>query len=301
MGQVSKHARIRYTTEAQLAESLCGADALFMYEFLSRALPAAWSAADNLQWLHIAATGVDPVMFPELQASPVQVTNTRGVFDTPIAEYVLTQLLCFAKDVDGSLELQRQRLWHHRESERLAGATVLVVGTGPIGRAIGRLLTAVGMNVSAVGRRPAQDDPDFGTVSADLHAELPAADYVVAIAPLTDQTRGMFDAEAFALMKPHARFINVGRGELVQTDALTAALQHHSIAGAALDVVDPEPLPQDHPLWTLPGVRITPHNSGDVTGWRRELTLAFTENFHRWTHGQPLRNVVDKKLGYVPS
>ncbi|WP_459547188.1 D-2-hydroxyacid dehydrogenase [Nocardia sp. X0981] len=300
MAPVSARATVRYTDSAGLAEALPGADVLFVYDFHTRAVPAAWPAADRLRWLHIGATGVDTVMFPELRASDVVVTNTRGVFDTAIAEYVLGQILDFAKDLTGSNRLQRQRIWRHRESERIAGATALVVGTGSIGRTIARLLRAVGMHIRAVGRRPRTGDPDFGTVSTDLYAELPAADYVIAIAPLTEQTRQMFDCRAFAAMKPHARFVNVGRGELVVTDDLVAALRSGSIAGAALDVVEPEPLPSGHPLWDLPNARITPHNSGDFIGWRAAIVTAFTTNFAHWSAGRPLDNVVDKTLGYVP-
>lgn len=300
MAQVAQRAEVRYTEAPGLADALRGADALFVYDFLSRAVPGAWHAADRLRWLHMGSTGVDPVMFPEMRASDVVVTNTRGVFDTALAEYVLGQILGFAKDFAGSLRLQQRHEWHHRESERIAGATVLIVGTGPIGRAVARLLRAAGMTVRAVGRRARATDPDFGAVGTDLYAELPAADYVVAVAPLTPQTRDMFDTKAFAAMKPHARFVNVGRGELVVTDDLVAALETGSIAGAALDVVNPEPLPAGHPLWELPNVRITPHNSGDFIGWRTAIVTAFTENFDNWMAGRPLNNVVDKELGYVP-
>ncbi len=300
MAPVASRAVVRYAEASELARALRGADVLFVYDFLTRALPGAWHAADRLRWLHMGATGVDPVMFPELQASDVLVTNTRGVFDGAIAEYVLGQILGFAKDLPGSLRLQQRHEWRHRESERVAGATALIVGTGSIGRTIARLLHAVGMSVRAVGRQARATDPDFGTVGDDLYAELPAADYVIAIAPLTPQTRNMFDARAFAAMKPHARFVNVGRGELVVTDDLVAALSNGAISGAALDVVNPEPLPANHPLWDLPNVHITPHNSGDFIGWRREIVTVFTENFDKWLASRPLANVVDKKLGYVP-
>lgn len=301
LARVADRAELRYTEAPGLATALRGADVLFVYDFLTKAIPQAWPAADRLSWLHMGSTGVDPAMFPELRASSVTVTNTRGVFDTAIAEYVLGQILGFAKDLSGSLRLQLRHEWRHRETERIAGATVLIVGTGSIGRTIARLLRAAGMQVRAVGRRTVANDPDFGTVGSDLYAELPSADYVVAIAPLTEQTRNMFDARAFAAMKPLTRFINVGRGELVVTDDLVAAVGNGSIAGAALDVVDPEPLPANHPLWELPNVHITPHNSGDFRGWRTEIVAAFTENFDKWLAGRPLDNVVDKKLGYVPS
>jgi len=299
MARVSAAATVRYTDADGLAEALRGADVLFVYDFLTRAIPGAWHAADRLRWMHVGATGVDAVMFRELQDSDVTVTNTRGMFDTPIAEYVLAQILGFAKDMAGSKQLQHEHVWHHRESEPVAGANALIVGTGSIGRGIARLLRAVGMQVRAVGRREQLDD-DLGVVGDDLYAELPWADYVVAIAPLTEQTRNMFDADAFAAMKPSARFVNVGRGELVVTEDLVAALRDNVIAGAALDVVDPEPLPERHPLWDLPNVQVTPHNSGDVVGWRDELVRTFIENFDKWMAGWPLDNVVDKTLGYVP-
>ncbi|SFJ00784.1 Phosphoglycerate dehydrogenase [Amycolatopsis sacchari] len=303
MDAVEAAAEIRYTDEKGLPDALRGADALFVYDFLSTAVPGAWHAADRIRWVHIASAGVDPVMFPELRESDVVLTNSRGVFDDSIAEYVLGVVIAFAKDLPRSLELQRQRRWQHRESERVAGRRALVVGTGPIGRAIARLLRAAGLDVSGMGRRARGEDPDFGTVhaSADLVRVAAGFDYVIAVAPLTDETKGMFDAAAFAAMKPSARFVNVGRGELVVTDELVTALRAGEIAGAALDVFDTEPLPVDHPLWTLDNVVISPHMSGDFVGWRNTLVEVFADNFARWRDGRPLRNVVDKQLGYVPS
>lgn len=303
LAPVADRAEIRFTEAAGLAEALDGADVVFAYDFLSTAIREAWDAAGSVRWVHVAAAGVDALLSPEVRESDVVVTNSRGVFDTAIAEYVLGQVLSFAKDLPGSLRLQQERRWLHRESEQVAGSRALVVGTGPIGRAIARLLRAAGVEVSGAGRRARSEDPDFGAVTGTdgLHEALGRADWVIAIAPLTDQTKGMFDAEAFAAMQPHARFINVGRGELVRTPDLVAALREGGIAGAALDVVDEEPLPQEHELWTLPNVLITPHNSGDFIGWREALVALFAENFVRWSEDQPLENVVDKSLGYVPS
>lgn len=302
MAPVAEHSTVRYTDRAGLAAALDGAEVLFAYDFLSDALPDAWHAARSLEWIHVAAAGVDALMFPALRDSDVVVTNSRGVFDGSIAEYVLAQILSFAKDIPGSLRLQDGHIWKHRESERIAGRSALVVGTGPIGRAVARLLGAVGMRVRGSGRRPRHDDPDFGIVTAtsDLPAALADADFVVVAAPLTEQTRYLFDARLFAAMKPGARFVNVGRGELVRTDDLVEALRSGTLAGAALDVLDIEPLPDDHPLWDMPNVVITPHNSGDVVGWRDALVDVFADNFARRLAGEPLRNVVDKKLGYVP-
>lgn len=303
LAPVAEHAEIRYTDSDGLATALEGADVLFVYDFLTDSLARAWHAAETLRWVHVAAAGVDPIMFPALRDSDVTVTNSRGVFDQPIAEYVLAQILSFAKDLPQSLRLQSEHTWQHRESERIAGRTALVVGTGPIGRAIARLLTAVAMEVRGSGRRARADDPDFGTVTAteNLTEALADADFVVVAAPLTEQTRDMFDASMFRAMKPSARFINVGRGDLVRTDDLVDALRSGELAGAALDVVDTEPLPPEHALWDIPNVMITPHNSGDFRGWRDALVDVFVDNFQRWRSSGELENVVDKHLGYVPS
>ncbi|WP_025272517.1 D-2-hydroxyacid dehydrogenase [Haloglycomyces albus] len=303
MERIEQSATVRYTDDEGLAEALPGTDVLFVYDFLSEALPGAWHAADRLSWVHIAGAGVDPVIFPGIQDSDVVLTNSRGVFDGPIAEYVLGVVIAFAKDFARSLRLQDETRWLHRETERIEGRRAMVMGTGPIGRATARILRAAGMQVSGFGRTARDNDPDFGIVypSSTLTTHLPDADFVVAIAPLTEQTKGAFDAQAFAAMKTSARFINVGRGELVVTSDLIAALRANEIAGAALDVFDTEPLPADNPLWQMDNVMITPHMSGDVVGWRNTLVERFIENYERWRAGRPLQNIVDKRLGYVPS
>jgi phosphoglycerate dehydrogenase-like enzyme len=303
MGAIESAADVRYTDAAGLSGELKGADALFVWDFLSDAVPGAWPSANRLSWLHIASAGVDKVLAGPVPDSAVPLTNSRGVFEDPIAEYVLGALLAFVKDLPVSLANQREHRWQHRETERLAGRTALVVGTGPIGRATARLLRAVGVRVSGAGRRERSGDPDFGTVHATdgLNAVLGGFDFVIALAPLTEQTNGMFDAAAFAAMRPTARFVNAGRGALVVTADLVAALRAGELAGAALDVFEQEPLDRDSPLWDLPNVLVTPHMSGDFAGWHQALVDVFTDNFHRWRAGAPLRNVVDKRLGYVPS
>jgi phosphoglycerate dehydrogenase-like enzyme len=290
---------VRRCTDSSLAAALSGADALFVWEFLSDAPRHAWPDADvsRLRWVHIASAGVDTMMFDEFRDSDVVLTNSRGIFDGAIAEYVLGVILMFAKDFAGSLRYQAAGQWRHRETERIAGRTALVVGTGPIGRAIARLLRAAGLQVVGIGRRE-RPDPDFGQVYADLHAHLQGADFVVCAAPLTDQTRGMFDASAFAAMAPTARFVNVGRGDHVVTADLEKALSDGQIAGAVLDVFDTEPLPEGSALWSMPNVMVSPHMSGDFLGWKSALVDLFVDNFRRWISGRPLRNVVDKRLGY---
>ncbi len=301
MADLEQQAQVRYAGAGELAAALPGAQVLFVWDFLSNALEHAWSSADSLEWVHVASAGVDRIMFPELAASEVAVTNSRGVFERPIAEYVLGCVLAFAKDLPGTLARQAQRHWEHRDTEGIAGRHVLVVGTGPIGRAVARMLTACGMTVEGSGRRSHSGDPDFGTVHAqeELHGILPRADYVIVAAPLTEQTRGMIGRTALARMKNSARLVNVGRGPVVVEDDLVDALRAGEIAGAALDVFTQEPLPASAALWQLPGVIVSPHMAGDATGWLDDLAAVFADDFQRWRTGRPLVNMVDKQLGYV--
>jgi phosphoglycerate dehydrogenase-like enzyme len=281
---------MRFASDAAgLAAALPGAEVLLVWDFTSDAVRDAWPAADALRWVHTASAGVDRLTFPGLLESDVVLTNSRGVFDRPMAEYVLALVLAMAKDLPGTLAAQSRREWHHRETEPIAGRCAVVVGGGPIGRAIAGLLAAVGMDVELVGRR------EFG----DLPGLLPRADWLVLAAPLTDTTRGMLDAAALARLRPSARVINVGRGALVVEPDLVDALRSGRIAGAALDVFAREPLPPGSPLWTLPGVIVSPHMSGDQVGWREQLVEVFRDNLDRYRAGEPLRNVVDKTLGYV--
>jgi phosphoglycerate dehydrogenase-like enzyme len=301
---VAELATLRFAASLpELSAALQDAQVLFVWDFRSTLLREAWPHARHLEWVHVAGAGVDAVVFPDLAQSDVVLTNSRGVFDQPIAEYVLGLMLAFAKDLPTTLDLQRRHVWQHRESERLAGQTLLVVGAGGIGRAIGRLARAVGLQVLAAARTPRSSDPDLGRVVAmtDLDTVLPQADYVVVAAPLTPETEGIFGAQAFARMKSTARFINVGRGPLVDEAALVDALRSRRIAGAALDVFVHEPLVPDHPLWNLPGLIVSPHMSGDFVGWLPALAKLFVDNFQRWWRGDPLLNVVDKQRGYVPT
>ena len=242
-------------------------------------------------------------MFPELVGSEVQLTNARGVFDQPMAEWVLGMIICFAKKIPETLAFQAKSEWHYRLSEMVAGKRALIVGAGSIGRAVGRLLGAAGMQVEAIGRSARDGDPDFGRVHAisDLHRYLPRADYVVLITPLTEQTRNLFGAAEFAAMGTHARFINIGRVPLVVEADLLAALHKGRIAGAALDVFVEEPLPADSPFWQAPNCLVSPHMSGDFAEFEAAMADQFMANWARYTAGDPLDNLVDKSLGFVPS
>jgi phosphoglycerate dehydrogenase-like enzyme len=288
---------VRFATDDTLATALPGTEVLLVWDFTSTAVRECWAAADAVRWVHTASAGVDRLTFPELLGSDVVLTNSRGVFDVPMAEYVTGLVIAMAKDLPGTVAAQAQRTWKHRETERVGGRTAVVVGSGPIGRATAAMLRSVGMTVELVGRRAAD-----GVHAIDaLPGLLPRAEWIVLAAPLTDATRGMLDATALATLPPGARVINVGRGALIVQDALVAALRDGHLAGAALDVFEREPLPADSPLWELPGVIVSPHMSGDILGWRDELEALFVDNLARFRTGEPLLNVVDKTLGFVTS
>ncbi|CAL9295934.1 Glyoxylate_hydroxypyruvate reductase B [Streptomyces sp. SudanB148_2056] len=297
LGRLAGRVRIEHADESTLAERLPHADVLLVWDFTSHAVRRAWPGeGPRPRWVHTASAGVDHLLCPELAASDTVVTNARGVFDGPIAEYVAGLVLAFAKDLPRTLRLQRERTWLHRETRRVAGTRACVVGSGPIGRAVAGTLEALGVRTALVGRaaREGVHGPE------DLDRLLARADWVVAAAPLTEETRGMFDARRFGLMQPSAYFVNVGRGELVVEDALVRAVRDRWIAGAALDVFAAEPLADDSPLWELEGVVVSPHMSGDTVGWRDELAAQFVELYELWEAGGPLGNVVDKRRGYVP-
>jgi phosphoglycerate dehydrogenase-like enzyme len=236
-------------------------------------------------------------MFPELVASRALMTNSRGVFDDAIAEWVMGAILAFTTRILVQRDAQQRREWIHGSSERLGGARLVVVGPGPIGRASAVRAKALGMHVAAVGRS-ARGDPILGPVTTDLHTALADADFVLDALPLTADTRHLFDADAFAAMPRTARFINVGRGSTVDEAALIRALREGEIAGAALDVFETEPLPAESPLWSMPQVLVSPHMCGDFEGWEEAVVDVFVDNCARFARGEPLRNQVDKAAGF---
>ena len=301
LSEIEELADVRLTKAGGLATAMDGADVLYQWHSFSPALRENWGAAASLKWIHVTAAGVSQLMFDELVASDVLYTNSRGVLSTAIAEFALGFVLDMAKDSHASFRLQQQQRWQHRTTRKVQGQSALVVGTGSIGREIARLFRAVGMDVDGAGRTARSGDADFGRIhaSGELAAVVHDYDYVVLAAPLTADTTGLVGAEVLAAMKSSARLVNVGRGQLVDTAALTDALTSGTIAGAALDVVDPEPLPEGHPLWSLENVIITPHMCGDTEDYLDDLGKLFVENLKRYRNGEPLENVVDKTLGFV--
>jgi phosphoglycerate dehydrogenase-like enzyme len=285
-----------------LAPAAASVEVLFVWGLGTSFLQENWRRFHRLRWIHSASAGVDRLLFPELAGGDVVLTSSRHIFDRAMAEYSIGLMLALAKGFKTTFGRQDAHQWEYRETDSLFGKTLVVVGVGPIARETARLAKAFGMRLIAVGRT-ARDDSDFGPIlaSSELSKVLPEADYLLVVAPRTPQTEGLIGRDAIALLKPSARVINVGRGATVDQKALRKALEEGRIAGAALDVFDIEPLPKDDPMWDTPGLLISPHIAGDHVGWRRDAADLFTDNLRRWMAGEPLLNVVDKALGYVPS
>jgi phosphoglycerate dehydrogenase-like enzyme len=279
-----------------LVRALSGTEILLVWVGGHGPLQDAWPHAGSLRWLHTASLGVDGVLFDDVVASDVVVTNTRGVFEAPIAEYVIGLLLLWTKDLARTLVFQRRREWHYRATAMLAGRRVTIIGAGGIAVALSQRLRALGVRLDVVGRTT-RLDPVLGQISSleDADEVLTAAEFVVLALPLTVETRGLIDERQLSRLSPGVRVVNVGRGAVVDEDALLAALRSGRIAGAALDVFQREPLPPEHPFWTTEGVIISPHMSGDVTGWQDTVVRGFIDNLGRWWAGAPLVNVVDKE------
>ena len=283
----------------QLRVALDGAPIMFGFGFWDQALPEAWGHASDLEWIQWSAAGVDSLLFPELIDSEVIVTNASGVFDDAIAEWVAGAAISFCQDFPRSWDAQRQHKWEYFPGRRLAGSRAAIIGAGSIGTAIARMLDGLGVEMTLFASSN-RIDPEFGQIHAwdPSHEAVKAADWVIAVLPNTPAASGMLDREVFAAMSTGAVFMNVGRGDSVVEGDLQEALRSGTIAGAALDVVQNEPVGEDSPWWDVPNLFLTPHNSGDVGDSMDRILDIFIDNFTRYRAGEPLKNVVDKRRGY---
>lgn len=264
------------------------------------------AAARNLEWVQLFGAGLSPAFFAaEFRNRGVLVSNARGVNVVNMAEHVMAYLFAFARALPQFAYAQAKRHWIPYTNIpalfEIHGQTIGIVGFGAIGRGVAARARAMGMRVWAIRRHP--EEEDFALVdrmmpSDALHELLAAADHVVLTVPLDDSTRGMIGAKEFAAMKRGAYIHNVGRGTLIDSDALIKALADGHLGGAGLDVTDPEPLPPESPLWTLPNVIVTPHAAG-ITPEFFPRTLAFiVENMRRYVAGDPPENLIDLTGGY---
>jgi phosphoglycerate dehydrogenase-like enzyme len=261
--------------------------------------------APRLQWVHSATAGVERVLTPAGRTRGLIITNARGVFSGPIAEYVLMMILAVSRRLPQLLELQRERTWQPLQGTELRDVTVGIVGLGSIGRAVAELASGFGCRVIATRRRideegPAADRPGIDIVGGPdaLPGLLGRSDFIVLAAPLTPETEDLIDARALASVKPGAWLINVARGRLVDERALLRALHEGPLGGAVLDTFREEPLSATSPFYDLPNVIVTPHtawSSGRVLDRSVEL---FCDNLVRYAASEPLENLVDPAAGY---
>ncbi|MCS7178967.1 MAG: D-2-hydroxyacid dehydrogenase [Anaerolineae bacterium] len=286
--------------DGEVTEDLEGAEILFLsWRMSPEAIRRLIAYAPHLRWVHAVSAGVDHLLFPELQDSDIILTNARGVFSVPIAEMVMAYILAVAKRLPEFWDSQREHRWEKLSLRELHGLTVGIIGLGDIGTEVARRCRVFGMHVLGLRRHPGPGDlADEVLPPARLPDLLARADFVVIAVPLTPETRGLIGRAELAAMKPDAWLINISRGAVVDEEALIEALQARCIGGACLDVFVEEPLPPQSPLWEMPNVLITPHNSWSSPHIEaRQMTL-FLENLRRYVAGEPLQNVVDKQAGY---
>ncbi len=255
----------------------------------------------NVRWVHSRAAGLDNVLFPELVESQIVLTNSRGVYSASLGEFVLGAILYFAKDFRRMIRNQDAGLWEPFDVQEIGIQTVGILGYGDIGRAVASRAHAMNMRVLATKRHvPESMDPlvDHFYKPEERREMIALCDYIVATAPLTEETRHMISDAEFAAMKPTAVVINVGRGPVIDEAALLRALTAKTIKGAALDVFEHEPLPPGHPLFKMENVLLSPHCADHTADWQDQAMLFFLEQYARFEKGEPLNNIVNKRLGY---
>ena len=257
--------------------------------------------AGNLELFAGVAAGYEHLPLKELAANNVAVTNASGIHAPNIAEQVIAYVLQHTRNLGVARERQERREWRHFQSAELMGSIVTIVGLGAIGEAIAERIQAFDVDTIGVRYTPKKGGPTdrvIGFEEDEFHAALAETDYLLIASPLTDTTRGLIGEEEFKTLPHHAYVVNIGRGPIVDTDALVGALRANSIDGAGLDVTDPEPLPADHPLWSFGNVTITPHNAGhSPQHWARlaDIVARNVELLDAGTDIDELKNLVQSR------
>ena len=307
---------INAETETEALEEIASADAFF-----GKITPPLLAAAAKLQWVQSPTASLEHYLFPELVEHPCSLTNMRGLFYDVIADHVFAYILAFSRRLHLYLRQQLQAKWmpiggeeerstfalgpsHVTAMDRahihLSDCTLGVIGLGSIGAEVARRGSAFSMRVIAVDPQVQECPPEVASLETldGLASLLEESDFVVIAAPHTPETEGMFSAREFQLMKNDAYLINIGRGVIVQLDALTQALQEGQLAGAGLDVFETEPLPPEHPLWSLENVLITPHVAACSPHIATRHFETLCDNVGRFAAGQPRKNLTDKRKWY---
>jgi D-2-hydroxyacid dehydrogenase (NADP+) len=284
--------------DARLDILLAQSEILFGLRFI----PDLVKRAPGLKWIQTMSAGVENILSPEIISSPVVLTNVSGIHTVQINELVFGLILAFAKNLPLCLDSQKARKWERFTPQILQGKTLGIVGLGKIGSAIARTGKHLGMRVLAT-RRSIKEVAHTRYVDSVFPANqldrlLKESDYIVMAVPYTPATDKLLGEKEFALMKPSAFLINIGRGKTLDEEALVRALKEKRLAGAGLDTFAVEPLPPASPLWDMPNVIITPHIAGSADDYMQKALNVFCENLKRYLNGQRLLNVVDKKQGY---
>ena len=273
--------------------------------FVGYCIPAGVNSDHHLRWMMSMAVGVENCVASEvLRRQKTVVTNVKKLSGPEIAEHAIAMMMALNRGLDGFIANQQTEVWDRGlfadDIWELEGRTVLVVGLGGIGIEVARRAHGLGMNVLATrnSRREGPDYVSYVGLADELLELTKQADVVINTAPLTEKTNGMFNAEFFKAMQSHAYFVSVGRGKSANTDDLVAALKHGELAGAGLDVFDPEPLPAGHPLWRQPRVIITPHMAFRSEKLRERVWILVEENLRRYVNGDKLISLVDFQRGY---
>ena len=293
-------------SDARLSDEECDrvSVALFsgdVFPTWSRQFFSAVRKAPSLEWLHVFNAGVDHPIYTEMLQRGVRLTTSAGSAADAIAQTAIAGLLMLGRGMLRWLDAQRRHAWEPRRDldvpVDIKGQTAVVVGIGHIGREIARLAQALGLHVIGVRRGPlGPSDPVNEMVTpAQLAEVLPRADWLIIACPLTDETRGLIDARMLGRLRRGAQVINIARGEIIDEAALTEGLSAGRIAGAYLDVFQKEPLPPDSPLWDMPNVIVTPHNSPAASGQEQRVYELFVENLARWHARDPLINEVRRE------
>jgi phosphoglycerate dehydrogenase-like enzyme len=288
---------------ADFGDALLEAAILLFWSGTRETFREVFLAAKQLRWTHIRFAGVDAVLFPELGQATMPVTNGSGVFGPSLGEYALLAMLYFAKDVPRLRRQQAASLWKPFDVQLLDGKSLGIVGYGDIGRNVASRAQAFGMRILACRRSASADDQPPAPVAqvfpvARLHDMLGQCDYIVIATPLTAETRHMIDAAALSVMKHDAVLINLGRGAVVDENALIAALDTNRLRGAALDVFEQEPLPASSPLYGMEQVLVSPHCADNHADWLSDSAHFFVEQYLRFHEKQPLKNLIRLDVGY---
>lgn len=294
---------VRLTSSERIADEIVDADVLMAW----RVDEDMFRLAQKLRWIHTGMAGLTWILIPPVVESQVVVSNGKGVHPPIMGEHAMALMLAFSRRLHDCLEFQRKAVWGRNEIysrvpsfEGLCGKTVGIVGFGAIGAEVGRRARSFQMRVIGFKRNVDQDEglADILCEPGELNDYLPEIDYLIIAAPLTEETEGMIGPVQLELMKSTAVLINLARGELIDQEALAAALENEQIAGAGLDVFVPDPLPDGHPLFSTKNLILTPHVSGTSPDMWRHITTLFIKNIKLFREGQELINQVNKERGY---